>query len=99
MAARDSWLILRGSPLCREHLSTTVKRGRRRNSVLRLGRGGGAAAGLAAERARLFDGRLEIALAVAERHAALADRLAGVGFAFDAAIDGDQLVGRAFDLN
>src|SRR3954454_16759451 len=71
----------------------------RRRSVLRLPRGGGAAAGLAAERAGLFDGRLEIALAVAERHPALANRLAGIGFAFDAAIDGDELVGRAFDLD
>src|SRR3954462_13323049 len=55
--------------------------------------------GRAGERAGLIDGGLEVGLAVAKGNTALADRHAAIGFPLDAAIDGDELIGRAFDLN
>src|SRR6202011_1216700 len=58
-----------------------------------------AAAGLAAQRAGLVDRRLEVVVAVAKRHPALADRPAAPGLAVDPAIDRDQLLGRALDLD
>ena len=42
---------------------------------------------------------LKKCLAVAKRHAPLANRHAAIGLAFDAAIDGDDLIGRTFDLD
>src|SRR4051794_22328459 len=57
------------------------------------------AGSLAGERAGLIDSGLEVGLAVAKGDAALADRHAAIGFPLDAAIDGDELIGRAFDLD
>src|ERR1035437_10390401 len=59
----------------------------------------GAAAGLTAERTGLIHRRLEVGLAVTERNPPLADRHAAIGLALDPAIDRDQLVGGAFDLD
>ena len=67
--------------------------------VRRFGCRGAAACGLTAERTGLVDRRLEVGIAVAERHPPLANRHAAIGFAFDAAIDRDHLIGRAFDLD
>src|ERR1700736_542772 len=67
--------------------------------VRRLGRRRGAAAGLAAERTSLIDGRFEIALAIAKGNPPLANQQAAIRLAFDAAIHRDKLVGGAFDLN
>jgi len=67
--------------------------------VLRLARRRGGTGGRTVEAAGLVDRGLEVAVAVAERHPALADRHAAIGFALDAAIDGDELIARAFDLN
>src|SRR4051812_10460832 len=66
-------------------------------SSVGFGAGGRRARGLAGKRAGLVDRGLEIILAVAERDPALADRSATIGFAFDAAVDGDEPFGRAFD--
>src|ERR1700733_6376951 len=61
--------------------------------------GGSAAAGLAVERAGLVHRRLEKKLAVTERRTPLANRHAAIGFAFDTAINRDDLIGGAFDLD
>src|SRR5437868_87768 len=68
-------------------------------SVARLGTGSRRARGLAGERAGLVDRRLEVVVAVAEGDPALADRRTAIGFAFNAAVDGDEPFGRTLDLN
>jgi hypothetical protein len=67
--------------------------------VLLLGSRGGAAAGRAAEIAGLIHRRLEVSVAITEGDAPLANRHAAIGFTVDAAVNGDELVGRTFDLN
>src|SRR5258708_33359103 len=62
-------------------------------------RGGGTTARLVVERTGLVHHRLEIAVAVAERDAPLANRHAAICFAIDAAIHGDELVGRSLNLD
>jgi len=42
---------------------------------------------------------LEVGVTVAERRPALADRHAAVGLALDAAVHGDELIGRPLDLD
>src|SRR5437763_1601470 len=66
-----------------------------RGVALLLGRRG--ACRLTAQCTCLFERRPEEFVAVAKRDARLADRQAAPGLAFDAAIDGDDRIGRAFD--
>ena len=70
-------------PLAREQL------------IRRFTRRGGAAAGLAAERAGLIDRRFEVLIPIAKRDPLLANRHAAIRLAFDAAMDRDQLIGGA----
>src|SRR3954453_13077513 len=76
-----------------------LRRRVRQRSIGRLARRRRDAGGLVGERAALLDRRPEIEIAVAERDPALADRHTAVGFAIDAAIDGDRPITRAFDLD
>ena len=78
-----------------------IQPGQTRRSILSVGFGArtGAAAGIAAQRTGLVHGVVEVVVAVAQCHATLALRDAAVGFAVDPAIDGDEPVARAFDLD
>src|SRR4051812_47908469 len=66
---------------------------------VRLGARTGIAAGRAAQRTGLTHRVVEVGVAVAERHATLANRHAAVGLAVDPAIDGDEPIARTFDLD
>ena len=47
----------------------------------------------------MIERRFEISVAVAQRDASLTNRHAAIGFAFGSAIDGNEPVGRPFDLD
>src|ERR1700722_4251233 len=56
-------------------------------------------AGLPGQDPSLIKRGLEIGVAVAKRHATLANRHAAIGFAFGTAIDGNEPIGWPFDLD
>src|SRR3954471_9363191 len=65
----------------------------------RLGARTGTAAGRAAQRTGLAHRAVKVSVAVAARHAALAKRPAARGLALNPAIDGNEPIGRTFDLD
>src|SRR3954452_24576391 len=67
--------------------------------LIGLGARTGVAAGRGAQRTGLAHRVVEVGVAVAERHATLANRHAAVGLALDPAIDGDEPIARTFDLD